>query len=108
MCYQKINDQDEVRHACNEALVMDPQNVKGLFRRGQASLTLGEVEKALDDFEKVHQIEPDNKAAINQIAICKQKIKAYKEDEKKRYKNMFSKYVAADGPVSEETQSCKC
>jgi FK506-binding protein 4/5 len=106
LCHQRLSDQDEVRHACNEALVMDPKNVKALFRRGQANLSLGEIEKALADFEKVQEIEPENKAALNQITICNQKIKSYKDDEKKRYKNMFSKYVAADGPVSEENDSC--
>lgn len=103
LCYQKLNDQDEVRHACNEALTMDGNNVKALYRRGQANLSLGEIEKALADFERVHQIEPENKAAQNQIAICKQKIKAYKDEEKKRYKNMFS-YGPADGPKEEIPQ----
>lgn len=83
---------------------LDPKNVKALYRRGQAHLTLGETEKALADFEVVHEIEPDNKAAINQIAICKQKIKQYQNEEKARYKNMFSRFAAADGTVSNETK----
>jgi len=97
LCHQKLDDLDEVRHACDEALGLDPKNVKALYRRGQAHLTLGETEKALADFEAVHEIEPDNKAAINQIAICKQKIKQYQNEEKARYKNMFSRFAAADG-----------
>lgn len=87
---------------CDEALSLDPQNVKALYRRGQAHLTLGEIEKALEDFEHVHQIEPENKAAINQIAVCKQKIKQYQNEEKKRYQNMFSKFATQDGTVSNQ------
>lgn len=86
---------------CDEALSLDPNNVKALYRRGQAHLTLGEVDKALVDFEHVHQLDPENKAAQNQIAVCKQKIKQYHQEEKARYKNMFSRFAAADGTVGE-------
>lgn len=106
LCHQKLNDQDEVRHSCDEVLSKDPNNVKAYYRRGQANLTLGEVEKALADFQKAQEIEPDNKAAQNQITICKQKLKDYHEQEKKRYRNMFAKFVAADtsneAPPNEE------
>lgn len=60
----------------------------------------GETEKALSDFERVNELEPENKAAVNQITICKQKIKQYQQEEKARYKNMFSRFAAADGTVS--------
>lgn len=100
MCHQKLNDQDEVRHACDEVISKDPKNVKAYFRRGQANLILGEVEKALADFQKAQEIEPENKAAMNQITICKQKLKEYHEQEKKRYRNMFAKFAASDDSVS--------
>lgn len=75
--------------------------MKALFRRGQAFQALGEIENALADFQRVHEIEPENKAASNQILVCKAKIKEYHEQEKSRYRNMFSKFAAADGTVSE-------
>lgn len=96
---------DEVKHNCNEVLTLDPNNVKAKFRRGSAYFTLGEIENALADFESCHQIEPENKAALNQITICKQKLKQYHEDEKKRYKNMFAKFSAADNPVVDEDKN---
>lgn len=65
-------------------------------------MTLGETERALGDFELVHEYEPDNKAAVNQITICKQKMKQYQQEEKARYKNMFSRFAAADGDVSKD------
>lgn len=118
MCYQKLEDLDEVRHACDDALSLDPTSVKALYRRGQALLSLGEIENALSDFERVRSLEPENKAALNQIAICKQKIKNYENEEKQRYKNsknwiifffsnclsktyflVFSRFAAADGDV---------
>lgn len=81
---------------------LDKDNVKALYRRGAAYLTLGEIEKALADFERVHELEPENKAATNQITICKQKIKQYEQEEKARYKNMFARFAQADGTVSKD------
>lgn len=102
LCYQKLNDFDEVRHSCDEVLNHDPKNVKAFYRRGQANFSLGETDKALADFEKCHEIEPENKAALNQITICKQKLKEYRDQEKKRYANMFAKFAAVDGAKDRE------
>lgn len=73
--------------------------MKAFFRRGQALLSLGEVDKALGDFERANKIEPDNKAAINQISICKQKIREYEQKEKATYRNMFRKFADNDNTV---------
>lgn len=97
LCHQKLNDYDEVRHVCDTLLAAHPTNMKALFRRGQAFFALGEFDKALLDFEKSHEVEPDNKAVINQLALTRQKLKEYRDEEKKRYKNMFAKFAAVDG-----------
>lgn len=107
LCQQKLNDLDEVKHSCNEVLSLDANNVKALFRRGQAYFTLGETENALADFENCRRVEPENKAALNQITICKQKLKEYHEQEKKRYKNMFAKLSTADRPTPEELKNAE-
>jgi tetratricopeptide (TPR) repeat protein len=96
LCYQKLNNLDEVRHSCDEVLKHDPNSVKAYYRRGQANFSLGETDKALADFEKCLSIEPENKAALNQSTICKQKLKQYRDQEKKIYANMFSKFAAFD------------
>lgn len=102
LCHQKLNDFDEVRHSCDEVLKVDPKSVKALYRRGQANFSLGEIDKALADFEKCREIEPENKAALNQITICKQKLKEYRDQEKARYKNMFAKFAEIDGAKDRE------
>lgn len=48
---------------------------------------------------QVNELEPDNKAAINQITICKQKIKNFNEQEKKLYAKMFEKFATVDKQV---------
>lgn len=78
---------------------MDSKNVKGIFRRATAFVSLGDYENALEDFKGVNELEPNNKAAINQIAICKHKLKQYHEKEKARYKNMFASTPLIDKPA---------
>lgn len=39
MCYIKEENWIKVKEMCNEALQLDDQNVKSLFRRGQVILT---------------------------------------------------------------------
>lgn len=96
LCHQKLNNHDEAKDACNEALNIDKKNVKALYRRGQSRLALGDSEKALEDFNAVREIEPENKAALNQVTICKQKIKDYNEQQKKVFANMFTKFAKSD------------
>ena len=38
MCYVKEENWAKVKESCNEALELDNQNVKSLFRRGQVSI----------------------------------------------------------------------
>lgn len=105
LCYQKLNNHDEARDACNEALNIDKNNVKALYRRGQSRLALGDAEKALEDFGTVQTLEPENKAALNQITICKQKIKAYNEQQKKVFAGMFTKFAQSDKQREDEELS---
>nr|QBH73895.1 fk506-binding protein [Thermobia domestica] len=96
MCHLKLKDFIEAREQCSKALEIDPKNVKGLFRRGQAYLELGEPELAKTDFQQVLTLEPNNKAAANHIVLCNAKIKEQKEKEKKIYANMFDKFAYID------------
>lgn len=51
----------EAKDYALKALKFDENNVKGLFRKGQALLGLGEAEEALKDFQKIVDTEPQNK-----------------------------------------------
>ncbi|XP_075975972.1 FK506-binding protein 59kD isoform X2 [Anticarsia gemmatalis] len=91
----------EAKDHATKALKFDEKNVKGLFRQGQALLGLGEAEEALKDFEKVLEIEPQNKAAANQIIVCKATIRKQKQKEKQMYANMFDKFAKHDTEVTD-------
>jgi FK506-binding protein 4/5 len=45
----------------------------------------------VEDFNKVLELEPTNKAAKNQVAICRQRQKQAYAQEKQLYTNMFQK-----------------
>ncbi|XP_026330184.1 FK506-binding protein 59 isoform X2 [Hyposmocoma kahamanoa] len=90
----------EAREHANKALKHDDNNVKGLFRRGQALLGLGEAHEAIKDFQKIVDLEPGNKAAANQIIVCRTTIQKQKQKEKAMYANMFDKFAKKDSEVT--------
>lgn len=96
MTYLKLNKPLEVINNCVLALSMDPNNEKGLFRRGQAYYSIKEFEKAKADFERVLKHDPQNTAAKHQLAQCMAAIKAHHEKEKQTYKGMFTKFAHQD------------
>ena len=91
MCKIKINDWLEAKNLCDKVVAENPSSVKGYFRRGDALISLNEHELARRDFEKVMELDPENKAAKNKVAFCNHQIKANKEKEKKTFANMFDK-----------------
>lgn len=61
----------EAKDHASKALKFEPQNVKGLFRLGQALLGLGEAEQALENFQKVMELEPQNKVCYyNKLSVA--------------------------------------
>ncbi|KAJ8299345.1 hypothetical protein KUTeg_023405 [Tegillarca granosa] len=82
MCALKTGDDAEVKNQCDKALELDSKNEKAFFRRGQARFNQNDYDLAKEDFEKVLEIDPVNKAAKNQILKCEQKTKEYKKKEK--------------------------
>ncbi|BFZ05343.1 hypothetical protein BsWGS_08383 [Bradybaena similaris] len=89
-CELKLGDDAEAIKHCNEALEISPNNAKAYFRRAQAHQNRKDFDKALSDYQQVELLEPDNKAAKNQIVFCKRKLQELHQQEKKLYANMFS------------------
>lgn len=84
---------------CNTVLEIEPDNIKALYRRGQARLSAGESEEALADFQHVQRIDPRNAAAAQQIAHCQRLHREAYEKDKQLYRNMFSKFASKDNEV---------
>ncbi|CAB3397489.1 unnamed protein product [Caenorhabditis bovis] len=93
----KQNEQLECVKWCDKALEIAPKNVKALYRKAGALFVIGEIRDAMKLYETVVEIEPDNKAAVQQILNCKTKLREQNERDKKRFKNLFGKI--ADEPL---------
>uniref|UniRef100_A0A0V0G7J6 peptidylprolyl isomerase n=1 Tax=Triatoma dimidiata TaxID=72491 RepID=A0A0V0G7J6_TRIDM len=100
MCHLKLRNFMDAKKSCDTALEMDANNLKALFRRGQALLQMCEPSLARKDFEKVIALEPTNKAAAAQINICTQRQRELHSKEKMMYANMFEKFAQKDREVS--------
>ncbi|XP_073823124.1 FK506-binding protein 59-like [Musca autumnalis] len=79
LCHTMLNEDYDAKQACNEILRLEPNNIKALYRRGQYYIAVANYYEALADFWKIQNLEPSNKAAQNQIKICRRKIKEDKD-----------------------------
>ncbi|XP_034270607.1 peptidyl-prolyl cis-trans isomerase FKBP5 [Pantherophis guttatus] len=96
MCYLKLREYTTAIENCNKALALDQANEKGLYRRGEARLLMNEFELAKCDFQRVLEVNPQNKAAKSQITMCQKKTKEHNERDRKIYANMFKKFAERD------------
>ncbi|XP_014837465.1 peptidyl-prolyl cis-trans isomerase D [Poecilia latipinna] len=89
-CKLKLQLWQEALESCDEALELNQENTKALFRRAQAWQGLKEYNKALGDLKKAQGIAPEDKAIINEMKKVQLKIQEEKEKEKKIYAKMFA------------------
>ncbi|VDO36702.1 unnamed protein product [Haemonchus placei] len=76
---------------CDKALELSPSNVKALYRKAGARAALSDFDEAKKMYERILEVDPENKAAAQQILVVRQMMKEQLERDKKRYKNLFSK-----------------
>lgn len=91
LCYLKSNKLKECIANCDQALELDPKNVKAHFRKGLAYLPTNDHEKALKQFEIVLEIDPNNVEAKARKNECHTALKNYYQKQKDVYKNLFAK-----------------
>jgi FK506-binding protein 4/5 len=65
-------------------------------------MQLKDFNLAINDFQTVIELDPDNKAARNKVAYCLQEIKAQKNRDKKVFANMFDKFAKIDAKREED------
>lgn len=96
-CNLKIGEFPEALKNCDNVLKEDSQNVKALFRRGQARLGVKEFQLCMTDMKKVVEIDPQNREAR---ALMKEAQAGQKEEDKKS-KGLFAKMCGGlgKGPI---------
>ena len=90
-CYIKLENYDNVIRNCDEALSIEPNNAKALFRRATAYETKKDWDKALEDLKKAALANPDDKAIPKAEERIKRMVAKEKAKDKKIWGNAFSK-----------------
>lgn len=64
-------------------------NVKALFRQGQARMALNDIDAAVESFKRALELEPNDAGIKRELAIAKKKIADRRNQERKAYSKMF-------------------
>ncbi|CAH3148068.1 unnamed protein product [Pocillopora meandrina] len=90
-CQGKLGQYDFVALNCTKVLSLWPENIKALYRRGQAFVILNEFEKARGDLEKALTLDPSNRAVQCQLRILTEKERKHDEKLSKALGVMFGR-----------------
>jgi tetratricopeptide (TPR) repeat protein len=85
----KQSKYDRAIERLNEVLTLDPNNVKGLFRRGKAYLANNDVDKARADLLRARDAAPEDKEIKNELILLERKEKTQDAKQKQFYAKMF-------------------
>ncbi|EDO41747.1 predicted protein [Nematostella vectensis] len=89
-CKLKLAEYPSAIEDCNEALKLDANSAKALFRRGQANEHMKDYEEAMVDLQKASKLAPGDKGIINEMSkVCKLQ-EAKKQKDKAIYSKLFS------------------
>lgn len=88
-CYLRNNHWDNVIELCNKVLSFDMCNIKALYKLGVAYKNDRNFEKALEVFNQVIDLEPQNKASADHLNSVKGELKKAEAKVNNMMKKMF-------------------
>lgn len=90
-CYLKLENWEQALRNCEDALHIDPLNVKALFRRSQYFEHKKDFERALTDVKKCQELaETEDKMVTKASERIKKELQKEKNKEKKMWGKAFS------------------
>lgn len=89
LCFLKLKMPKEALKYADWALVIDANNLKALYRKGLANYDRNDFKQAIELFNRCIELDPNNKAARNQINLCQQQIEKYANKEKQIFSKLF-------------------
>lgn len=89
-CHLKNQRYEEALNDCNEALDIDSENAKALFRKGQALHGNRDYDTSLKTLYSALKLAPTDKSINAEIIAVKGEIQAYRAAEKKAFSKLFS------------------
>lgn len=89
-CQLKLGAYGDVVGICTELLKQDDTLIKAWFRRAQAYEALGDFDKAMEDFRKTAELNPEDATIPKSIANVERKKKEQDQKDRALYKKMFA------------------
>ncbi|CDR96173.1 peptidylprolyl isomerase, putative [Babesia bigemina] len=88
-CFLKTEEYNRAEYNATAALAIEPENVKGLYRRALARTKMGSFGEALIDLTQILKRDSKNADAVNLYKIAKVKHQEQNERSKKQYQSIF-------------------
>ena len=89
-CYLKLGELVKAYEAAEEALHIDSNNVKALYRLGSACIGLKRWDKAKESLVQALKLEPDNGAVKAEMNALKTAFGKWTEEQKAKEKALFA------------------
>ncbi|CAM8879281.1 unnamed protein product [Rhodiola kirilowii] len=89
-CKLKLGDIHGALLDTDFAMREGEDNVKALFRQGQAYMALNDIDAAAESLKKAHDLEPNNAGIKRELAAAQKKIADRRDREKKAFSRMFN------------------
>merc|ERR1712150_54019 len=73
-CFLKLGQHEKAEADAAQALKLNPQNIKALFRQGLALHAMEQYEQALPILAKAYKLEPKNKQVKQALQFCEMRL----------------------------------
>jgi len=70
LCFNKMGKHNSAISECTEVLILEPRSLKAYYRRGQAFVAQGELEKGVMDLHRAAKLSPGDETVAGELAAA--------------------------------------